>query len=163
MPADQKRTRKNFSVSMVNTRSAKEKKTGGSAEEGRTEPAIEIDLEIPDQSVDEVEKKTTESTPMPNAEKQKQKSMEFSQIDTVEDTTGNTQETIKDESQVKRTSFTERIAMMVGMKSRDILEEEQKAGKGKTFGAVSTRTTDINRDDDQAKHGATSRHGATKT
>ena len=125
------------------------------------EPAIEIDLETRDQSVDEVEKKTTESTPMPNAEERKQKSMEFSPIDTVEDTTGNTPETIKDESQAKRTSFTERIAMMVRMKSRDIVEEEQKAEKGKTFGTVSTRTTEANRDDDQAKHGATASHGAT--
>ena len=146
---------------MVNTRSAKENKTRGSAEEGRTELVIEIDLETPDQSVDEVEKKTTESTPMPNAEEQKQKSMEFSPIDTVEDTTGNTPETIKDESQAKRTSFTERIAMMVGMKLRDIVEEEQKAEKGKTFGTVSTRTTEANRDEDQAKHGATASDGAT--
>ena len=133
MPSDQKVIRKDFSVSMVNTRSAKESKTRGSAEEGRTEPAIEIDLETPDQSVDEVEKKTTESTPMPNAEEQKQKSMEISPIDTVDDTTGNTPETIKDESQTKRTSFTERFAMMVGMKSRDIVEEEPKGEKGKTF------------------------------
>ena len=88
--------------------SAKENKTRGSAEEGRTEPAIEIDLETPDQSVDEMEKKTKESTPMPNAEEQNKKSVEFSPIDTVEDTTGNTPETIKDESQTKRTSFTER-------------------------------------------------------
>ena len=80
MPSDQKVTRKNFSVSMVNTRCAKENKTRGSAEEGRTESAIKIDLETPDQSVDEVEKKTTESTPMPNAGEQKQKSMEFSPI-----------------------------------------------------------------------------------
>ena len=146
---------------MVNTRSPKENKTRGSAEEGRTEPAIEIDLETPDQSVDEVEKKTTESTPMPNAEEKKQKSIEFSPIDTVEDTTGNTPETIKDESQTKRTSFTERLAMMVGMKSRDIVEEEPKAEKGKTFGTVSTITTEANQDDDQAKHGATASHGAT--
>ena len=40
---------------------------------------------------------------------------------------------------------------MVGMKSRDIVEEEQKAEKGKTFGTVSTRTTKANRDDDQAE------------
>ena len=125
-------------MSIVNTRSAKENKTRGSAKEGRTEPAIEIDLETPDQSFGEVENKTTESTPMPNAEEQKQKSIEFSPIDTVEDTTGNTSETIKDESQVKRTSFTERIAMMVGTKSRDIVEEEQKTENGKTFGTVST-------------------------
>ena len=45
-----------------------ENKTQVSAEEGGTEIAIEIDLETPDQSVDEVDKKTTESTPMPNAE-----------------------------------------------------------------------------------------------
>ena len=98
---------------------------------------------------------------MPNAEEQKQKSMEFSPIDTVEDTTGNTPESIKDESQAKRTSFTERIAMMVGMKLRDIVEEEQKAEKGKPFGTVSTRTTEANRDEDQAKHGATASDGAT--
>ena len=133
MPSELKVKRKNFSVSMVNTRSAKDNKTRRSAEEARTEPAIEIDLETPDQSVDEVEKKTTESTPMPDAEEQKRKSMEFTPIDTVEDTAGNTPETIKDESQTKRTSFTERFAMMVGMKSRDIVEEELKAEKGKTF------------------------------
>ena len=146
MPSDQKVIRKNFSVSMVNTRCAKESKSRGSAEEGRTEPAIEIDLETPAQSVDEVEKKTTESTPMPNTEEQKQKSMEFSPIDTVEDTTGNTPETIKDESQTKRTSFTERFAMMVGIKSRDIVEEEPKAEKGKIFGTVSTITTEADQD-----------------
>ena len=55
-------------MSMVNTRSAKESKTKVSGVEGRTVPAIEIDLETPDQSVDEVARKTTESTPMPNAE-----------------------------------------------------------------------------------------------
>ena len=131
-----------------------------SAEEGRTEPAIEIDLETPDQSVDEVEKKTTESTPMPNAEERKQKTMEFSPIDTVEDTTGNTPETIKDESQTKRTSFTERFAMVDGMKSRDIVEEEPTAEKGKTFGTVSTITKEANQDDDQVKHGATASRGA---
>ena len=67
--------------------------------------------------------------------------MELSPIDTVEDMTGNTPETIKDESQAKRTSFTERIRMMVGMKSRDVVAVELKAEKGKTFGKVSTKTT----------------------
>ena len=147
-------TRKNFSVSMVNTRISKENKTKEGAEGKQTEPAVEIDLETPDQSVDEVGKKTMESTPMPNAEEQNQKSMEFSPIDAVEDTTGNTPETVKDESQVKRTSFTERMAMMVGMKSRDIVTEEPKAEKGKTFGTVSTITTGANQDDDQVKQGA---------
>ena len=80
--------------------------------------------------------------------------MEFSPIDTVEDTMGNTPETDKDESQVKRTSFTERIAMMVGMKSRDIVTEEPKAEMGKTFGTVSTITTEANQYDDQVKQRA---------
>ena len=146
---------------MVNTRYAKKNKTKASAEWGQTEPAIEIGLETPDQIVDEVEKKTTESTPMPNAEEQKQKTMEFSPIDTVEDATGNTPETIKDESQTRRTSFTERFAKMVGMKSRDIVEDEPKAVKGKTFGTVSTITTEANQGDDQVKHGATASDGAT--
>ena len=61
-------TKKNFSVSMVNTRSTKENKTKEGAEGKQAEPANEIDLETPDQSVDEVGKKTTESTPMPIAE-----------------------------------------------------------------------------------------------
>ena len=159
MPSDQKVTRKKFSVSMVNTRSAKEDKTRGSAEEGRTEPAIKIDLETPDQSVDEVEKKTTRSTPMPNSEEQKQMSMEFSPINTVEDTTGITPELIKDESQTKRLSFIERFAMMVGTKSRDTVEDETKAEKGKTLGTVSTITTEANQGDDQVKNGATASHG----
>ena len=73
-------TKKNFSVSMVNTRSTKENQTKEGAEGKQTEPAIEIDLETPDQSVDEVEKKTTESTPMPNAEEQNQKSMEHASL-----------------------------------------------------------------------------------
>ena len=51
--------------------------------------------------------------------------------------------------------------MMVGMKSRDIVEEEQKAEKGKTFGTVSTKTTEANQDDDQVNQGATASHGAT--
>ena len=75
--------------------------------------------------MDEVGKKTTESTPMPNAEEPNPKPMEFSPIDNVEDTTGNTPETVKDESQ-KRTSFTERLAMMVGMRSKDAAVEETK-------------------------------------
>ena len=154
-------TKKNFSVSVVNTRSSKENKTKEGAEGRQTEPAIEIDLETPDQSVDEVEKKKTESTPMPNAEEHNQKLMEFSPIDTVEDTTGNTPETIKDESQAKRTSFTERIVVMVGMKSRDVVAEEPKAEKGKTFGTISTITTEANQDDDQVKQGAAASNRAT--
>ena len=61
---------------------------------------------------------------MPNAEKQEKKTMEFSPIDIVEDTTSNTPETIKVDSQTKRTSFTERIAAMVGMKPRTRKEDD---------------------------------------
>ena len=132
-------TKKNFSVSMVNTRSTTENRAKEGTEGERVEPTIEIELETPDQSVDEVGKKTTESTPMPIAEEPNPKPMEFSPIDNVEDTTGNTPETVKDESQ-KRTSFTERLAMMVGLKLRDAAVEETKAEKSKTFETVSTRT-----------------------
>ena len=103
--SDPRVMRKKFSVNMVNTRSAKEHKMKESAVEGPTVLAMEIDLETPDQSVDVVERKTTESTPMPNAEEQKKKTIEFSPIDTVDEKTSNTPETKKDESQTKRTYF----------------------------------------------------------
>ena len=153
-------TKKNFSVSMVNTRSNTENRTKEGTEGKQAEPAIEIDLETPDQSVDEVEEKTTESTPMPNAEGPNPKSMEFSPIDNVEDTTGNTPETVKDKSQAKRTSFTERLARMVGMKSRDAAAEEPKAEKGKTFGTVSTKTTDTDQNEDQIRPGTAANNRA---
>ena len=50
---------------------------------------------------------------------------------------------------------------MVGIKSREIVEDEPKAEKGKTFGTVSTKTTEANQVNDQVKHGATASHGAT--
>ena len=146
-------TKKNFSVSMVNTRSTTENRAKEGTEGERVEPTIEIELETPDKSVDEVGKKTTESTPMPNAEEPNPMPMEFSPIDNVEDTTGNTPETVKEESQAKRTSFTERLAMMVGMKSRDAAVEETKAEKSKIFGTVSTRTTETDQNEDQKKPG----------
>ena len=90
----QKKTKDNFSVSMISTRSSTENKTREGAKDKQAEPTIEIDLETPDQSVDEVEKKTTESTPMPHMEDQNPKTVEFSPIDALEDTTGNTRETV---------------------------------------------------------------------
>ena len=99
-------TKRNFSVSMVSTRNSTQNKTKEGAKEKHAESAIEIDLETPDQSVDEVEKKTTESTLMPHVEEQNPNTMEFSPIDALEDTTGNTPETVKDDSKVKKTSFT---------------------------------------------------------
>ena len=154
-------TKKNFSVSMVNTRSNTETRTKEGTEGKQAELAIEIDLEKPDQSVDEVEKKTTESTPMPNAEEPNPKPMEFSPIDTMEGTTGNTPETVMDESQAKRTSFTERLTIMVGMKSRDAAAEEPKAEKGKTLGTVLTKTTDTDQSEGQVRPGAAANNRAT--
>ena len=136
-----KSNEKEISVSMVNTRSAKENKTKLSAEEGRTVPATEIDLETPDQIVDEVERETTESTPMPKVEEQEKKTMEFSPIDIADDTTSKTPETIKDDSHAKRTSVTERLAMMVGIKPRENVEIAPTTEKGKTFGTVSAVAT----------------------
>ena len=160
-PMEPKATNKSFSVSMVSTRSNTENKTKVDAKEKQAEPAIEIDLETPDQSVDEVEKKTTESTPMPNSEEPNPKPMEFSLIDTVEDTTGNTPETVKDDSQAKRTSPTERLAMMVGMKSRDAVAEELKAERGNKFGTVLTKTTDADQSKEQARQETADNNRAT--
>ena len=64
-------TKKNFSVNMVSTRSTAENRAKEGTEGERVEPTIEIDLETPDQSVDETGKMATESTPMPNAEELK--------------------------------------------------------------------------------------------
>ena len=162
--SDPKVMRKNFSGSMVNTRSSKENKTKVSAVEEQTVPVrnlLEIDLETPDQSVDEVERKKTESIPMPNAEEQEKKTIEFSPIDIVEGTTSNTPKTIKDDSQTKRMSFTERIAMMVGMKPKDKEEVEPTVEKGQTFGTVSAITTEAIQNDKQIKPGATANHEKT--
>ena len=125
------------------------------------EPTIEIDLETPDQSVDEVEKKTTESTPMPHMEDQNPKTVEFSPIDALEDTTGNTRETVKDDSQVKKTSFTEKLVMMVGMKSKDNTAEESKTERARTFGTVSAKTTEADLKEEQAKTEATAENKTT--
>ena len=97
-----RKTKDNFSVSMVSTRSSTENKAREGAKDKQVEPTIEIDLETPDQSVDEVEKKTTESTPMPHVEDQNPKTVEYSPTDALEDTTGNTRETANDDSQVKK-------------------------------------------------------------
>ena len=155
------KTRNNFSVSMVSTRSGTESKTREDEREKEVEPTIEIDLETPDQSVDELEKKTTESTPMPNAEEPNPKPMEFSPIDDVEDAIGNTEETVKEDSQVKKTSFTERLAMMVGIKTKENVTEEPKAERARTFGTVSTKTTEANPREEQTKAEATAEERPT--
>ena len=78
---------------------------------------------------------------MSNVEEQEKKTIRFSPIDTVEDTTSNTPKTTKEDSQAKRTSFTERIAAMVGMKLRERDDVLQTTEKSKTFGTVSAITT----------------------
>ena len=110
-PTSPRVMRKKISANMVNTRSNKEQKAKKKVTEEVTVPARETNLETPDQSIDVGEKKTTESTPMPNVEEQEKKTIEFS--------LNNTPETIKDDSQTNRTSFTERIAIMVGMKPEE--------------------------------------------
>ena len=119
-----------------------------------TAPAREIDLETPDQSIDGVERETTESTPMPNAEEQEKKTIEFSPIENVEETTSNTPKTIKDDSQTKRTSFTERIAAIVGMKPKEKEEVIPTTENGETFGTVSAITTEAKQDEEQVTYGA---------
>ena len=155
------KTKNNFSVSMVSTRKGAESKTREDAKEKEVEPTIEIDLETPDQSVDELEKKTTESTPMPNAEEPNPKPIEFSPIDDVEDAIGNTEETVKEDSQVKKTSFTEKLAMMVGIKTKENVTEEPKAERARTFGTVSTKTTEANPREEQTKAEATAEERPT--
>ena len=66
---------KNISVNMVNTRGNKEQKATEKVTEEPTLPARETDLETPDQSIDGAERKTTESTPMPNVEEQEKKTI----------------------------------------------------------------------------------------
>ena len=98
---------------------------------------------------------------MPHMEDQNPKTVEFSPIDALEDTTGNTRETAKDDSQVKNTSFTEKLAMMVGMKSRDNTAEESKTERARTFGTVSTKATEVDLKEEQARTEATAGNKTT--
>ena len=107
-----------ISVNMINTRSTKEQKTKQKLPEEAKILVKEIDVETPDHSIEGAERKTTESTPMPNVEEQGTKTKEFSLIGNGDDITNNAPETIEEDSQTKRTSFTERFAAMLGMKTR---------------------------------------------
>ena len=79
---------------------------------------------------------------MPNVKEQGTKMIEFSPRPKGNELTGNTPETIKDNSQTKRPSFTERFAAMVEMKPRDKEDATTAADKGKTFGTISAITTE---------------------
>ena len=56
---------------------------------------------------------------------------------------------IKDDSQTKRTSFTERFEAMVGMKPREKEEVVPANKKSNIFGTVSMITTETNQDKEQ--------------
>ena len=96
---------------------------------------------------------------MSHVEDQNPNTMEFSPIDALEDTTGNTQGTVKDDSQVKKASFTMKLAIRVGMKSRENTAEEPKTERTRTFGTVSTKTTDADLKEEQARTEATAENG----
>ena len=106
-PTNPRVMRKMISVNMVNTRSTKEQKTKEKLPEEPKVLVKEIDLETPDHSIDGAERKTTKSTPMPNVEEQGTKTKEVSLIGNGGEITNNAPETIEDDSQTKRTSFTE--------------------------------------------------------
>ena len=129
----------NVTIIIVNFRSNKEQTTEEKLTRKQSAPITEVDLETPEQSTDEVERKTTEWTPMPNVEEQRTKTIEFSPIGSGNEITGNTPELIKHDSQTKRTSLNERFAAMVGMKPRD--KEEATTDKNKTYRTVSATTT----------------------
>ena len=142
--------RKNISVNMVSTRSNKKQKTKEKTMEEQSMPAKETELETPDQKIDGMERRETESTPMPNTEEQEQNIIiMFSPIGNGDEAT-NTLETIKDDSQTKKTSFFERIAAMVGMKPREKEEITAVTEKSKTFGTISTITTKTRKDKEEA-------------
>ena len=107
---------KKFSVKMVNTRSNKDQTIGEKFAKKDSALVTEVELETPEQSTDEVERNTAESKAIPNVDEQGTKTIEFSPIGNGNEITGNTPEKIKDDSQTKRTSFTERFAAMVAMK-----------------------------------------------
>ena len=117
-------------------------------------PVTEIDLETPEQSLGAEKQKTTEPTPMPNLEEQGTQTIEFSPIGNGDEVTNNTPGTIKNDSQTKRTSFTSKLAAMVGMKPTEKEEMTTTSEKGKTFGTVSTLTTEADQGKDQRVEGA---------
>ena len=100
-----------------------------------------------------MERKTTESTPMPNVEEQQTRTIEFSRLGNGNEITGNTTGTIKDNSRTKRTSFMDRFAAMAGMKPRDKGEVTAPTDKSKTFGKVSAITKEAGQEKEQVTEG----------
>ena len=64
-----------------------------------------------------------------------------------------TPETIKGDSQTKRTSLTEKLAATVGMKPREKEEITTVTEKSRTLGTVSAITTEANQENEQVTEG----------
>ena len=101
-----------------------------------------------------MERKTTESISIPNVEKQRTKTIELSPKGDGEKIMNKTPETIKDDSQTKKTSFLEKLAAMIGMKPREKEEVTTTTEKSKTFGKISTINTKADQGKDQTMAGA---------
>ena len=117
----------------------------------RSAPVTEVDLETPEQIFDDVERKTTESTPMPNVEEQETKTIEFSPIGNGNEVTSKTLETTKDNSQTKKTEI---IAAIVRIKTSHKEEVTTGTDKGKTFGAVSAIKAEVGEGGEQSMRSA---------
>ena len=146
--------RKNISVNMVNTRSNKEQKTEEKQTNQMNVPDTEIDFETPEKSIDGLERKTTESSPMPNVEEHGTKTIELSPIGNGDEITNNTPGTIRDDSQTKRTSFMAKLAAMVGVKPREQKDVTTGTERSKTFGTVSTIITEAGQGKEESIEGA---------
>ena len=123
---------------MVNTRTTREEKeVKDTMEKNSRNERVCLSGKLILRHLDKVLKKTIESTPMPSAEEQKAKRIEFSLESNRNEVTGNTSET-----ETKNTSFTERLTAMVGMRPKDKEEKTVGTTKSKTNGIVSAITTE---------------------
>ena len=64
----------------------------GKNEKRKSALIAEVDSGSPEQSIDDVEKKTMESTPMPNTDEREAKTIKFSPMGNGTEITGNTPE-----------------------------------------------------------------------
>ena len=84
----------------------------------KSAPVAHVDLETIDQTIDDVEKKTTELSPMPNAEELEANKFGFQPFGNGDQITGNTPDTKKGGSETKNSSFMERLVAMVVMRPK---------------------------------------------
>ena len=90
---------------------------------------------------------------MQNVEEPVTKKIEFCPIGNGNENTNYTPETVKYDSQTKRSSFTKKLAAMVGRKLREKEEVTTVTEKSKTFGTVSAITTKSNQEKEQVTEG----------